>query len=264
MFNMQQKACFIGNPVDNPLYSLVYNAAFTAVGLHVQYVDIEVIPKKLSKFMDRVRQGEFLGISVGSPFKYDVLNYVNHTTDEARQMGEINTLYYDNKVLIGDNTDWFGVKAALHDYDLKNKKVLVYGGGSAARSALFALQDLGVELVFVTNRTEAKAQLLVNEYGSVLCDSLNLPQVDILINATSVGQMDSNFLLMEEDYLGKCELVVDMVPNDTMLIKSAKSLGVEVIPGKAILLYQLTRQFELFTGLSAPIEEMAKVLGFKI
>jgi len=261
---MQEKACFLMHDLGNQLYPLVYNAAFPAVGLNAQYSVQDIKPKKLAKFMDRVRQKEFFGVSVGYPFQEEVLNFVNHTTEEARVIGTINTLYFDKGILLGDNTDWFGLKVVLDEHDFRDKTALVYGAGSAARAALFALQDCGLSQLYIANRNTEKAQFLANEFGALVCDPLDLPQVEVLINATRVGENDKNFLLFKEDFLQKCELILDMVPNETLLIKTAKELGVDFVAGKAILLFQLTRQFELFTGLEAPVAEMATVLGFKI
>jgi len=261
---MQEKACFLTSETESPLYSLVYNAAFSAVGLNAKYSVQDIKPKKLAKFMERVRKKEFFGVSVGYPFQEDVLNFVNHTTEESRIIGTINTLYFDKGILLGDNTDWFGLKVVLDEHDLRDKSALVYGAGAAARAALFALQDCGFARIYIVNRNAEKAQFLANEFGAIACNPLDLPLVEVLVNATRVGEIGKNFLLFEEEYLVKCELILDMVPNETLLIKTAKDLGIDFVAGKAILLFQLTRQFELLTGLEAPVAEMATVLGFKI
>lgn len=240
----------------------MHNAGFAAVGLNAHYSAEDVEPKKFAKFMDRVRSKEFIGVSVTVPFKEKVMQYVNVLTDEARLIGAVNTLYFKNEVLVGDNTDWYGIKMALEDdYKLKEKKVLIYGAGGAARAALFALQDSGAEVV-LTNRTLAKAQVLANEFKVQIVDSKSLPKVDVFINATTVGLPDQNFLLVEENWLKNCEVAFDMVYCQTVLEQTAKRLGCKIVSGKKMLLYQGVRQFEIFTGFEAPVKEMAEALGF--
>jgi len=260
---MQLKACVVGHPIGHSLSPVMHNAGFAAIGLNANYTAIDVLPKKFPAFIERVRKKEFMGVSVTVPYKQEVLQYVNFTTDEARMVGAINTLYFENDVLVGDNTDWYGIQMALQDCNLKGKKVLVYGAGGAARAALYALQNSGAE-VFLTNRTISKAQVLSTEFNVRVCDPLNLPQVDVFINSTSVGLPDNNFLLVGEAWLVHCEFVFDMVYSKTLLVETAKKLGCKIVSGKAMLLYQGVRQFEIFTGFEAPVEVMAKALGFNV
>lgn len=260
---MDYKACVVGHPVGHSMSPVMHNAGFAAIGFNARYVAEDVEPKRFKNFIDRVRSKEFIGVSVTVPYKEEVMKYVNDITEEARQIGAINTLYFKGGVLVGDNTDWFGIKMALEEsYDLRGKKVLVYGAGGAARAALFALADSQAE-VFVTNRTASKSSMLAKEFRVTQVDPHELPKVDVLINATTVGLPSQNYLLVDEEWLKGCEVVFDMVYSQTVLEQTAKNLGCQIVLGKKMLLFQGVRQFELFTGFEAPIQAMAEALGFK-
>jgi shikimate 5-dehydrogenase len=57
-------------------------------------------------------------------------------------------------------------------------------------------------------------------------------------------------------------IVMDMVynPRETLLLKRAKSQGCTVIPGSEMLIEQAARQFEIWTGESAPRSLMQSAL----
>jgi shikimate 5-dehydrogenase len=57
--------------------------------------------------------------------------------------------------------------------------------------------------------------------------------------------------------------VFDIVyrPHRTALLKAAEARGARVVFGIEMLLYQGARQFEIWTGMPAPFEEMEKALS---
>ena len=61
----------------------------------------------------------------------------------------------------------------------------------------------------------------------------------------------------------KARYVFDMVydPPETRLLKMAKAAGAEVIPGIEMFVQQAARQFEIWTGKPAPLDEMLFVVN---
>ena len=82
---------------------------------------------------------------------------------------------------------------------------------------------------------------------------------DVVVHCTPIGMWPhSEECFFEDRVPGK--LVFDMVynPRETMLLKKAKDQGCEVIDGVAMFLEQAARQFEIFTGETAPRAVMEK------
>ena len=82
---------------------------------------------------------------------------------------------------------------------------------------------------------------------------------DVLIHATPVGMSPRiHDCLFTGRIPGK--LVFDMVynPLETALLQRAKDQGATVIPGVDMFLEQAARQFEIWTGESAPRAAMEK------
>ncbi len=258
---MPKKCCVIGHPVEHSLSPAMHNAAYRELGLDFKYDAVDVAPAGLADFMRLLRAGEYLGVSVTVPHKQSVLDFANVVSPHVKAIGAANTLFCDDGKIVAENTDWFGVHCALDEVmDLKEKRILVYGAGGAARACLYALRNAKAEL-FITNRTISKGMALANEFGAQFCEVSEIPQVDVLVNATSVGIGGDDRLLVCPDWLKCTEYVFDMVYTGTVLEQVAKDNGCKIISGKKMLLYQGAKQFELFTHQRAPLEVMAQSVG---
>ena len=82
---------------------------------------------------------------------------------------------------------------------------------------------------------------------------------DVLVHATPLGMRPRVDQCFFEDRI-PAQLVLDMVynPLDTLLLRKARSQGCETVDGLEMFLEQATRQFEIFTGETAPRAVMEK------
>src|SRR5215472_9525888 len=88
--------------------------------------------------------------------------------EAARAIGAVNTVWLENGVLNGGNSDTHGFISNLDDrapgWNVAGCRAVVLGAGGAARSAVYALINRGVEVTLV-NRTHARAQELARSFG---------------------------------------------------------------------------------------------------
>jgi 3-dehydroquinate dehydratase/shikimate dehydrogenase len=143
---------------------------------------------------------------------------------------------------------------------IANSSVLIVGNGGAARGAACALSDAGAK-VTVTGRSMDRVRPLAKFCNGepVAREQLNGRKFDALVHATSLGmfpEIDQTFFDAEIP----AEVVFDMVynPMETLLIKRAREQGKAVIPGIQMFLEQAVRQFEIWTGETAPRAIMEK------
>jgi 3-dehydroquinate dehydratase/shikimate dehydrogenase len=143
---------------------------------------------------------------------------------------------------------------------LARSTVLVVGNGGAARSAAFALADAGATLA-ITGRNPDRVRALAKACGAepLLRDQAAGRNFDALVHATPLGMCPN---VNETFFTGRipAAVVFDMVynPLETLLIRRAREQGAEVVPGIEMFLEQATRQFEIWTGDSAPRVAMQK------
>jgi 3-dehydroquinate dehydratase/shikimate dehydrogenase len=126
-----------------------------------------------------------------------------------------------------------------------------------------ALCDAG-SAVTITGRNLAGAQHLARAVRgkAMSLEDAAKEHFDVLVHATPVGMSPKNdACLFPERIPG--EVVLDMVynPHDTVLLKRAAAQGATVIHGSEMLLEQAARQFEIWTGESAPRAVMAAALA---
>jgi shikimate dehydrogenase len=269
MKTAKTKICLIiGNPVEHSLSPLMHNVAYEAVGLEEKFVYLaRTIPvENIKNIIDAVRTLGIVGLTCTVPHKIEVIPYLDEIDPTARKIGAVNSIVNTNGILKGFNTDWMGAITPLKEkMDLSKKNVLVIGAGGAARAVVYGLIKEGVK-VTVTNRTLSKAVELAAEYECKSTDKIDkeiIAQQHVIINTTSVGMHPHEGISpLPMDGVHKGQVVMDIVyaPYETEFLIQGKKRGATIIHGTEMLLYQGTAQFELYTGVKAPVEVMRKTL----
>ena len=266
MINADTKiCCLIGDPVEHSLSPLIHNAGYQALGINYAYVSFRV--SDIKQAIEGIRGLAIRGASVTIPHKVSAIKYLDKIDPLAEKIGAVNTIVNDDGVLTGYNTDGDGALQALETVTmLKSKKAVLIGSGGAALAIAVGLKEKGVKLV-VLNRTEDKARKLAKKVSAEDSGGLKklseISSADILINATPVGMWpEADQSIIPKELLHNRLTVFDIVynPRETRLLIEAREKGCAVVYGYKMLLYQAARQFELFTGLKAPLPAMESAL----
>jgi len=186
----------------------MWNAAMRELGLEGAYLPFDVPASGLRALLAVLRDTPaWWGGSVTVPHKKAVWDLLDDVDASAYAAGAVNTIVRtDTGRLVGANTDGAGLVFALLDGGdepplidtLHGALVLAIGGGGAARAAVAALAPLlGTGEVLINTRTPARARNLAERVASLGgrgravqdrdLDAL-LPAVDVVINASTVGQ----------------------------------------------------------------------------
>lgn len=235
----------------------MHNAAYQKLGLPYVYVSFE--PASAEGAVRAMRELGIRGLGVTMPFKERVIPFLDDLDEVSRQIGAVNTIVNDGGRLTGYNTDGYGAVTTLQEATpLEGKRVVVLGAGGAAKTVVWALKRFNDEIT-VYNRDEARGRETSGrfgvEYGGGL-DKLSADlEYDILVNCTSVG-FKSSETPVTADRLRKGCVVLDAVfaPAVTQLQREAHAAGCTALPGTRMILHQALKQFELYTGVPAPID----------
>jgi len=269
MKTSKTKMCLIiGDPVSHSLSPLMHNVAYKEVGLEEQFVYLasNIPVTEMKSVISAVRTLGIRGLTCTIPHKVAVIPFLDEIDPIAKKIGAVNSVVNTNGILKGYNTDWMGAIIPLQNrVDLAQKKVLVIGAGGAARAVVYGLVKEKAQVTIV-NRTVKKAQQLADEFKCNYRESVNAPFIslqDIIINTTSVGmhpQVNESPISTESIHRGQIIMDIVYAPYETGLLKRGKKMGATIIHGTEMLLFQGTAQFELYTGVKAPIEVMRKTL----
>lgn len=219
----------IGDDIQESLSPALHNVAFRKQHLPHRYQLWQT--QNLEAFMDVFEFFRLPGASVTKPYKKDIIKYCTQLDHHARAIGAVNTLVRRGRKLNGYNTDWIGVQRALAG-KLRAKRVLILGSGGAAAACAYAAQQARAQQVTCLSHTQLPTART---------------DFDVIINATPVTQ----HLLVPPTAL-KNKIVMDCIyGRSTALLRAARRQHAQpVTDGLAMLRYQATEQFKLWTGKS--------------
>ena len=146
----------IGNPIKHSLSPVLHKYWFKKYDINADYSILEATDKDLPDIIRKIREGDYSGINVTLPFKQKIINYIDKVINDAELTGSVNTVLLDNdKTIIGENTDVYGLQAAyLKEIDNSlSKKALVIGAGGVSPSVILSIKKSGIRNISITNRT---------------------------------------------------------------------------------------------------------------
>jgi shikimate dehydrogenase len=273
----------IGDPISHSKSPQMHNPALQACGIDAQYVRVQVPAGQVQEAFALFSKQGFLGVNITIPHKFEALDAVDVVDPLARQLGAVNTVAIREGRLFGYNTDGPGFLRSVKEafgVEVKDLRVLILGAGGGAGRAV-AVQNVltGCRSLRLANRTESKLEPLLAELRSLATKAVDLKtctlehedlarrlsEVDLIVNATSVGMKAEDAPLLPAGSLEKHHLVYDMVyraSGPTDLIQQAAAAGAKHADGMCLLLHQGAISFEHWFDRPAPLEAMrAGLLG---
>jgi shikimate dehydrogenase len=185
---------------------------------------------------------DFKGLNITHPYKKDAFKLMDTLSDDARNIGSINTIIFKDGKRHGDNTDWSGFSDNLRANlpDIKIGKVVLVGTGGVGLAVAYAMLKMGTgELrLFDTDKGKAEklsAHLKNSSPGCTVIVTTDptaaLKDADGLINATPIGMEGISGTPVDVSLLHKGLWVADIVyfPLETELLKAAKEIGCKTV-----------------------------------
>jgi shikimate dehydrogenase len=213
----------VGWPVDHSLSPRMHNAAFAALGLDWAYVPLPTPPEELAAALRGLAALGFAGANVTAPYKLEAASLCE--TDAP----SVNTLVVRDGRIEGHSTD-----AAILAGLPAERPVVIGDGGSAA--------------AFLEALPQARRYSRRGEWPPDAVDS------DLVVNATSVRDE----VLVR---LGPGQTLVDLPYPETATAAAAREAN--VVSGLEVLVAQGAASFELWTGVSAPVDVMRRAVGLE-
>ena len=249
---MKKKYLVIGNPIEHSLSPKLHNYWLEQNNIDAAYDKKKLDENELKNIISEVKGEKINGINVTVPFKKAVIPFLDELSPEAKDTQSVNTIYFQNGITIGHNTDIAGFELAIKyaKYDISNKKIFILGAGGVAPSIIYSLKKMKASKIILSNRTKEKAEnlkklfkdLKIVDWGKEIID------FDMIINATSIGLNNEDEIKIDFSSIGPNKFFYDVIynPRETIFLKKAKLFGNKTENGKMMFIYQAHQSFTIW------------------
>src|SRR3990167_2983115 len=191
----------MGNTIAHSKSPLIFNYFNQAYQMTMPYEAILVPVMGFTDALISFQQKGGQGLNITVPFKQQAFLLMDELGPYAQQAGAVNTIIFKTKgTRIGENTDGLGF---IRDFTqnlqgkIQDQRLLIIGGGGAARGILGPILNEKPESVVITNRTLSKAQTIAEDFSSLgglhvkSYQEIAKQEYDLIINATSASLLDT-------------------------------------------------------------------------
>ena len=272
---MSDHYCVFGNPVGHSKSPAIHAAFAAQCGQDLRYEAILAPADGFAASVRRFVAAGGRGANVTVPFKEEAFRLANRLTARAELAGAVNTLLFEGREILGDNTDGAGLLRDLAvnlAFPTRGKRVLLLGAGGAARGVVGPLLDARPAALVIANRNATRARDLAQRFAAVAsplgCGYPDLAdcRFDLVINATSAS-LAGALPPLPPGIFAPDSLAYDMMYGDreTPFLAFARALGVSrLADGLGMLVEQAAEAFELWRGVrpdSVPVMAMLRGAG---
>ncbi len=253
----------LGHDISYSLSPFIFNTIFRKRGMNCVYAQFDIQYRDLRKFIESIKLLGISGFNVTVPFKERIIRYLDDLDISARSVGAANLVINRKGILVGYNSDSYGIKATIEDhlkFSINNRRMVLIGAGGAARAAIEYFRNARPGFVILANRTIRRARKLqdilhkpITEVVSIvkLAQCINELDIDMVINATPVAttvllkNIPSSLRIFDMSYK----------PNESPYGKSRIRCD-----GKYMLAAQASRGMSIFCGVKIPVDEIFKLI----
>ena len=193
---MPDRYAVMGHPIAHSKSPFIHRRFAADTGEPVAYDALLVEPGGFRDAVERFRAQGGRGLNVTIPFKEEAFALAGRRAGRAERAGAVNTLWFDDTAVCGDNTDGIGLVRDLTRnlaVDVEGRSVLLLGAGGAARGVVGPLLDERPRRLVIANRTTSRAVELARRFegqgpvGVVALDALPAGGFDLIVNATAAS-----------------------------------------------------------------------------
>ena len=185
------------------------------------------------------------GLNVTIPYKEKIISFLDKISDEAEQIGAVNTICFENGSKVGYNTDIFGFTESLKMNKIDNiDSALILGTGGAAKTIIYFCNKNNIPFN-VVSRQESNLNLSYNELNEDIFKKRVL-----IVNCTPLGTYPDIKKCPKLPYelINKENILFDLVynPSETLFMKKGKEIGCKTLNGYQMLRLQAEKSWEIW------------------
>ena len=247
----------IGDPIAHTLSPNLHQEVYRQLELDATFEQIHVTPNSLDSF---INSNKLDGFNVTIPHKLSIIPFLKGLDEAAKTIGAVNCVHNGK----GYNTDWIGFLKAMefNGVDLNGKDCTILGAGGAARAIAYGLVQADVNSILISNRTQTKADQLLDWINSIFPTNFQSKNSDIIINCTPLGMWPDTESMPEVE-IQNGQILADTIynPLETAWLKAGKTKGAKTIDGLDMFIAQGLASADIWFG--EKISEKIKLENIK-
>ena len=233
----------IGFPLSHSFSPAYFNAKFETENIAAAY---QLFPiSNISQFPQLIAENpDLAGLNVTIPYKEAIIPFMDELSEEAAEIGAVNTIQIKEGKLFGHNTDVSGFEHTLDLLEVSNGKALIFGIGGASKAIQFAFKKKGIPFNLVSRSKKE---------GFLTYEKLTAEDIEahsILVNCTPVGIFPNiaDFLPIPYSAFTGNHIAIDLVynPETTQFLSKAEAQGARIMNGLPMLHRQAQKAWELW------------------
>ncbi|MDP4626341.1 MAG: shikimate dehydrogenase [Akkermansiaceae bacterium] len=265
----------IGNPISHSSSPQLHQPALDAFGKEARYIRLLVEPGMVAEAFAKMTQLGFIGCNVTVPHKIEAMEACGEVSEQARQIGAVNTVVFSENEIHGYNTDGPGFMQAVSDdfgIALGENHTLILGAGGGAGQAIATqcallkpvqltlinrsldkITDLAERLRDISPETEITTLAFGDPGLIAACHS-----ADLLVQTTSLGLKQDDPEVIPSECFQSHHCVYDTIyqPPETHFLKAARNYGCKTGNGLSMLIHQGAIAFQHWFPETDPLSLM--------
>ena len=252
----------IGEKLGHSHSPQIHDLILKHMGLNGTYNLFQVKKENLKFAINGLKALNVKGVNVTIPYKVDIIRYLDEISNEAGNIGAVNTIDFNQGILKGYNTDYYGFGATLKNFNVpvKGEKAVILGTGGASKAVRQYLIDNGIkEIIYVSRNKEKKlGDFRVIEYSEIK----DVTDSRVLINCTPCGMYPNiKECPIKKEEIKNFSYVVDLIynPEETLLLRYAKEEGLVAVNGLYMLVSQAVKAQEIWQKRKLSLEDEYRI-----
>ena len=247
---MQKVFGLIGQTVSHSYSKAYFDEKFFREGLRDHHY--ELFPLTQIKDIETLIQETqgLSGLNVTLPYKEQIIRYLDEVDPEAKKIGAVNVIKFEDGKRKGFNTDADAFFETIEKWLPKDKsfKGLILGTGGSSKSVQEALTKLKISFQ-VVSREKSKGDLTYEDLKKktkLIAESL------LIVNTTPLGMHPNTDTMPPIDYekIGEKHYVYDLIynPARTLFLQRAEIRGATIKNGLEMLHVQAEKSWQIWNN----------------
>jgi shikimate dehydrogenase len=258
----------IGEGITASLTPSMHETEASEMGLDYEYriFDLRELGRTaadVGAILTAAQSAGFAAMNITHPCKQLVVDIVDELHADARHLGAVNLVVFENGRLIGYNTDWMGYRDGLTTGlpQASFEHVVQIGCGGAGAATAYALLSNGAQHLDLSDIDHARAEHLAGRMRArfptqsvAAVPPERLPDAIAgasgVVHATPIGMLHHPGIAFDPELLREEAWVSDVVyrPLETELVRQAVALGHPVLDGGRMAVGQACASLRIITG----------------